>query len=423
MVKIGLGLCALAGVLCGCNVDSPPETTGGVDFDAGDGALVDSGTDAPDAPSCERGVAVVTSDYRSTNVAIAHLDGTTVSPSFISSGATKPGLSLALSGDVDIPRIPPRSGRVVLLDRYGTNVVTWMKLETAEVIAQLPVGQGFESNPQDYIEVDDHRAYVSRYATNPNPGKETFDEGGDLLIVDTIKPSIEGRIAMPEDDPSLAPCPSGLTQVGDTVVATLIRWAPDFSKIGEGRFVGVSPATNSVVWTVDVKGLYSCGRVAISPSGAHLAIACSSRMADETGKNDPATSDIVIYDAHTSPPTEIRRLGLGTKLDAGIQPDLAFGTENVILAKTFGGNATAGDTVFAVDVTNSTVTPLGDSPQAYALYGMHCAPGCGDICLLADSERNKLRRWKVSAAVVFDPLDDVVVDTVVGLPPRALGGL
>src|SRR5262249_8680659 len=150
---------------------------------------------------------------------------------------------------------------VVLIDRYATNVLTWMKVETAEVIAQLPIGQGFESNPHDYLEVDDHRAFVSRYGTNPNPGKEAFDEGGDLLIVDTTRPSIKGRVAIPEDDPNLQPCPSGLTQVGNTVVASLGRWATDFSTVGEGRFVGVSPETNSVVWTVNIDGLYSCGRV------------------------------------------------------------------------------------------------------------------------------------------------------------------
>ncbi len=56
------------------------------------------------------------------------------------------------------------------------------------------------------------------------------------------------------------------------------------------------------------------------------------------------------------------------------------------------------------------------------LGGLHCAPGCGDVCLLTDAQRNKLRRWHVAGGALT-PLDDVTVDTIVGLPPRDIGGL
>ncbi len=41
------------------------------------------------------------------------------------------------------------------------------------------------------------------------------------------------------------------------------------------------------------------------------------------------------------------------------------------------------------------MTSLGQDHCPFVLGGLHCAPGCGDICLLADAERNKLRRWQV----------------------------
>jgi hypothetical protein len=141
-----------------------------------------------------------------------------------------------------------------------------------------------------------------------------------------------------------------------------------------------------------------------------------------TKKWDPPRSDIVIYDATQTPPRETRRLGLGVKLGAALQPAIAFASEDAILALTYGGNATPGDTVFAVSATTGTVTALGQSTMAYVLGGLHCAPGCGDVCLLTDAERNKLRRWRFDRGT-FAPLDDVTIETIVGLPPRDIGGL
>ncbi len=441
-IRVG-GLAVVIGLVA-CNVSSPPGSTGGVDFDSGVESKSDAGTRA--APSriaggaaalvdggmvsaegaapvtCESGVVVVTSDYTSTNIAVSRLDGTTLSPSFVSSGATKPGLTLALSGDVDVPLVAPASGRLLLLDRYGTNVLTWMKVADASVIAQLPVGTGFESNPHDYLEVDSKRAYVSRYGTNPDPGQQLFDEGGDLLILNTSTPGILGRIAIPEENPALQPCPDVMTWIGSEVVLTLGRWSADFSKVGDGRFVGISPAKNAIDWTVNVTGLQACGRVAVTPSGKLAAIACSSMENMTTNTFTPAMSDIVIYDATQTPPKEVRRLGLGVKLNAGLQAAIAFASEDAIVATTYGGNATPGDTVFTVSARTGDVTPLGTATMPYVFGGLHCAPGCGDICLLSDAEKNKLLRWQFDNGA-FTSLDDVTVDAVVGLPPRDLGGL
>lgn len=434
------GCVAVIGLVA-CNVSAPPGSTGGVDFEAGvagadaEGGIpgqtysgivtpADGATDGVSAApvACESGVVIVTSDYKSTNIAVSKLDGTTLSGSFVSSGATKPGLALALSGDVDVPLVAPASRKLLLLDRYGTNVLTWMNVADASVIAQLPVGTGFESNPHDYIEVDGTHAFVSRYGTNPNPGRQPFDQGGDLLIVDTATPAITGRIAIPEENPALQPCPDTMTWIGSEVALTLGRWSADFSQIGDGRFIGVSPTANTIDWTVNVTGLQDCGRVAVSPSGKLAAIACSSKESTTTNLFDPTKSDIVVYDATQTPPGEVRRLGLGVKLNAGLQTAIAFAGEDAIVALTYGGNSTPGDTAFAVNATTAAVTPLGTATMPYVLGGLHCAPGCGDVCLLSDAERNKLRRWQFAAGA-FTALDDVTVDTAVGLPPRDMGGL
>jgi hypothetical protein len=417
----------------GCNVDSDKVSTGGVEL-GGAGGTSGSGGQAgssgeggaagsTSAVQCERGLVVVLGDYKSTNVAISKLDGTTLSGSFVSSGATKPGLSLAISGDVDVPRVAPASGRVVLLDRFGSNVVSWFDLESTDVLGQLAVGTGFESNPQDYIEYATDRAVVSRFGSNLSPGHQEYDEGGDLLLIDTKSPKILGRIAMPEEDASLLPRPSWMTMLGDTVVVTLGRLSDDFNSVGDGRFVGVSPSAKKILWTVDLEGVKNCGRLAKSPSGKLGAMACSSQIDSTTYQYQPKESDIVIFDLTVTPPKEIRRLGLGKAVDAGLMSVVEFASESKLFALAYGGNSTPGDRALAVDVETGDFDPLLESTAPYQFSGIHCAPGCGDVCVLADMESGKLRRFSVSENGTFKALSDVTVESDIGLAPRGIGAL
>jgi hypothetical protein len=211
--------------------------------------------------------------------------------------------------------------------------------------------------------------------------------------------------------------------VGSEVVLTLARWTPDLSRAGDGKILGLSPVTQNIDWTVTITGLSSCGRLAVSPSGALGAIACSGVEDVTTNLFDPTKSDVVIYDLTTTPPTELRRLGAGVALGAAIQPALAFARENTLLALTYGGGATPGDAAVTLDVTTGKPTSLGQATQSFVLEGVHCSPGCGDVCLVTDAERNRLRRWSVAADGSFSAMADEVVDTVVSLPPRDIGTL
>src|ERR1700760_4534210 len=90
----------------------------------------------------------------SPQVALGDLDGDTLCGSLISSARSDTSsVALALSGDVVLPSSRPASGRAVLLDRYGTNVVTFLDPSNGSVLSQLPVGTGFEANLQDYVEI------------------------------------------------------------------------------------------------------------------------------------------------------------------------------------------------------------------------------------------------------------------------------
>ncbi|HXX69251.1 MAG TPA: hypothetical protein VEK07_18850, partial [Polyangiaceae bacterium] len=222
--------------------------------------------------------------------------------------------------------------------------------------------------------------------------------------------------------PALQPCPDTMNWLGGNVVVTLGRWSSDFTQVGDGRFVGVSPTTNAIDWTVTITGLQSCGRLYLSPSGQTAAIACSSMENMTTNTFNTADSDIVLYDATQTPPVETKRLGLGTALNAGIQPELTFVSEDVILALTYGGNATAGDTAFTVNTSTGDVTQLAAETMPFVYGGVRCSPGCGDVCLLGDMKQNALIRWQVTDGALT-PLSNVNPDPTVGLPPVDIGGL
>ena len=110
------------------------------------------------APGCPAAALVVMSDYVSTQVALTELDGKTLCGSYVSSARAETSpVAFALSGDVVLPSSRPPSGRAVLIDRYGTNVVSFLEPGSGAILAQLAVGTGFESNPQDYLELDARR--------------------------------------------------------------------------------------------------------------------------------------------------------------------------------------------------------------------------------------------------------------------------
>lgn len=410
-ISILLSVLALA-----CEAEpTAPSTTGGVN--------------ANHQGQCPAGVVAVLSDFSSTQIALSALDGTTLSEAFISTASSEAsGLAFALSGDVVVPSATPRSGRVVLLDRYGTNVITWVDPKSAAVLAQLPVGTGFESNPQDYLELDDTSAYVSRWGQNQDLGKEAFDGGGDVLVIDTSTPKIVGRIEMPAEA-NLPARPSGMTRLGGDVAVTLQRLSLDFTTSGDGVLVGIATDQSAIAWQMPLTGFKTCGTLAVAPSGKVAALACAGQLDANGDVLDLGESGIVIVDPVKRPPVELRRFAA---LDLGgeaVQNDLEFATDSLLLFKTQTklGGAT-NNRALLLDLDSGTTTALveaapdADGTGKGIVYGsLFCAPSCSDVCLMADADRTVLERWQVSGGGLL-PLDPMRVETQVGLPPRELGG-
>jgi hypothetical protein len=400
-------------LLAGCNVESTDEPTGGV-------AVVGD-------ELCPAGVVAVLSDFMSTQIALLDKDGTLLSESFTSSGSTAAsGLAAPLSGDVVAPSTRTQGGEVVLLDRYGTNVVTWVDAASAEVRAQLPVGSGFESNPRDYLELSATKAYIPRWGENAEAGEDPYERGGDVLIVDPTMPEITGLIELPRED-DLPPRPSSITLLGTQALVVLQRLAADFASQGSSQLVAIDTETDEIAWQITLDGLEGCGRVMLSPSGKTMALGCTGTIDFDGNLIDAGATGIVLLDATTEPPAEIRRISVHDEFDFPPQPEIEFASETLLLGKTqtpfFGeGN----NELFALDLNDDSfrvlaeASPNDDGTGRGIVFGsLLCTPSCSDVCLVADQEHSTIRRFSIAGDL--EEHESVSVGSDSGLPPVNLG--
>jgi hypothetical protein len=402
-------------LLVACNVES---------LSAGDRGVGD--TETYDGV-CPNGVTVLLSDYSSTLITLGSLDGTTKSSSFLSTGSSgTDGLSFALSGDVVLPSSRPDSRRVVLIDRFGTNVITWADPRNAQVLGQLAVGTGFESNPSDYLELDSGEAFVTRWGENGDPGRRDYDRGGDVLLLDSAGFAITGAIELPHHD-DLPARPSNMIRLGDRVLVTLDRISLDFASTGDSELVAISLADHAVKYVLSFAGLKGCGRPALSPSGAVLAVACSGALTRTGTVPDPSQSALVLLDTSVSPPAELRRLAATTLLAGALQNDVVFASENLLLFKSQTELSGADNNRWlSLNLADDQLQTLLEARHDGAgkgrglVYGgMSCAPGCSDVCLLADADRGVLQRVRVNDTQT-ELLPSIQVENRIGLPPRDL---
>jgi len=423
-----LGL--MSSLVFGCQATSNAKATGGVTVDTQAG--------------CPAGVAAVLGDssYASTQIALLSLEGEVQSSSFISTASRQTdGLSFALSGDVVLPASPPASGRIVILDRFGTNVITWVDTATAKVDAQLPVGTGFESNPQDYLEIANSRALVSRWGVNSNPGAQQFDTGSDVLVVDdpttgsqsasnggtNSRPAIESNIAIPGKD-NLPPRPSNITQIGNFAAVVLQRYSEDFSTVGDAQIVRIDLASLQIVQTLSLSGVSNCGRLMPMPGTSRYIMACTGPLNANGNTSDLSRSAFVQLEVDNQGEiAEKSRLAAADIAQEPLQNDVTFANDHVVLVTTqtaFGG--TTNNRLLAVNLNDKSVhqlaeaRPGADGKGKGAVYGSAvCSPGCSAVCLLADSDEGVVRRFDVSKEPAVE-LESVNVTPNVPLYPRQL---
>lgn len=402
----------------GCNAPDPPGPTGGTDTPPGE---------------CGRGLVVVQSDYQSTNVSLIGLDGEVLSSSFISSATTSAQLSAPLSGDVVAPTMPNFGEEIALLDRYPASVLTWVAVDDGEVRAQLNVSTGFAANPQDYAALSDDKAYVSRYERNHQPGNEPFDQGSDLLILDPATPTITGRVdlggAVLAGEQGFEPHPNRMVLADQTLLVLLALYTPSYLDSASSRLARIDTTTDTLQDVTVLDGLHGCSGVALSPSGAELAVACSGKFGGGTAPS-LAESGVVLLSVEDDGAgetilSESRRF---MAAELGGQPigfTVAFADEDRLLVVVLGAFGTGGaedrpDQLLEIDLQTGQAHPVMSSPSMpFELGEVRCTGSC-EHCYVAEAEQGVLVRLDpTDAGVELGP--SITVDTSIGLPPRTLG--
>jgi hypothetical protein len=401
-----------------CGVNKPATNTGGAPGDAG---------------TCGRGVVVASSDYVSTNVSLLDLDAKVISQSVLSSASASTGLSAPLSGDVVLPSTPAHGDRLTLIDRYPASVLTWIDVKTGSVDGQLSVATGFAANPQDYVEISEHLAYVTRYEPNTQPGRQPFDAGNDLLGIDPVAPAIRSRLdltaAMKGEDGSFLPRAGRAMRVGGIVYALLEGYSADFKRSADSRLVAIDAATGDLASVTVLVGLHNCRGMASSPDQSELAIACSGMLTPPQLEE----SGVVIVSTE-QPPREKQRFLAATFGSTPLAFSVAYASPRTILFGTFGtlpGEMTTDDTFIRLDLGTGGFESLLRSARSpmcgpnercpFSIGDVVCAPSCA-VCFVADAATagGVVHRLSVSPEGAIERDDPHRIEDGIGLPPRYL---
>ncbi len=253
-------------------------------------------TDAGPDAEVETGprYAVISSDFSATSVSLLAANGDVVADDYLTSGSTESGLVTALSGDVEMPMHSGERGVLVLLDRFMSDVVTRIDLESGDVLGQVQVrgdadaeGDAFTANPQDYVRIDDHTAWVVRNQPNLAPDAPESDRGNDLLRIDPSSMTrTEDRIDLSvlngratrkdpmtgaEEEVDVYARPGRVVRLAETLIVGLGRNAYDFSASASGMVAVVTLKTKAVVG-LEIEGMQGCSHVSTIPGTVDRAL-------------------------------------------------------------------------------------------------------------------------------------------------------
>ena len=399
-----------------CSSGSPP-LSAGADLDEVLGR---------NGESCGHGLAVIMTDYASTNVALIDLEGETRSGSFISSGSAETRLNAPLSGDVVFPS--SRMTDITLLDRYPASVVSLIEPGTAEVKGQMDLRTGFNANPQDYLQLSAEVALVSRYEENPRPGREPFDGGDDLLVVNPETLSIVGRVDLsPLRTGEQLARPGSLTRIDDSVLVTLSGFDSGFAEAGDARIAIFDSQKFELEHVLEISGMKNCGSIATSANGSRFALTCSGLIGAANGAA-PEFSGVVVFAREAG--ASVLAFEEETRFqasDLGLGPfafSIAFASPDLLLAGMYGAldgeDKGRPDRIVSLNLDDGEVdTVLSSGEGAFNLGDVRCIEAC-EVCFVADASRGLVQRISLVEGVLGTPQGHAI-DVDLPLPPRQLG--
>jgi len=375
-------------------------------------------------------------DFASTSISLLGHAGEVLADDYINSGTTKPGLTATISGDVDLPTTG-EPGILTLIDRYGTDVVTRIRLEDGVVLGQVrtqePSSSDYSSNPQDLLYVDSRTAWVSRWGHNTQPSAPGILRGSDLLIIDpTTMERTGGRIDLSSlgttvdfygEETAIRVRPRKIVRVGHFAAVGLDMLSdgtPYILAAGPGR-LAIVDTRNGAIAHLDLPPFKNCGSVSPVPGQSNqIAVMCQGWYGET--RDEEAGLLILAIDPDVGTVTEVRRYALADHPGE----DNVFDGLVMIDADEFIGIHIGGwmatdppDTIVHVDMVTAARTVMLTSAKANEFFVQPAFDPVTGLLLIPDTVDGGVRRFQRAEDGSFTEGERIVLDGH-GLPARAV---
>ncbi|HEX3905972.1 MAG TPA: hypothetical protein VH853_24330 [Polyangia bacterium] len=268
------------------------------------------------APPAPTGLVALNSDfYSGTSISILNPAGGLAHGDCLDSSSG--GSSLLISTDAVLPSQPQRGGEVVIVDR-GNGALTFVNPSACTVARRIALPGGTSADPHDVVILSDTKAYLTRYQS-VSTATTAAAKGNDVAIVNPTTGAFVSSINLDAYASTVAGAtilvrPDRALIANGKVVVSLNEIDASYVSYGEGKVVLIDPATDTVVASVALTGLYDCEGMSYVAATKTLLVACGGPYRVE---DQPVLSGIAVVDLGTSPPSLTRAI---TSVAFGDQP-------------------------------------------------------------------------------------------------------
>lgn len=376
--------------------------------------------DAPLTAEPEAAWAVVSSDYASSAITLLGPDGALVREGWLSSGSAPPGIVASLSGDVAIASGPITPCVVAVVDRFGTDVVSFLDHCAGEVVSQVDVGSSFRANPHDVMRLDERRVLVSRH--EPNPGADDpLGAGNDLLVVDwrdgEVLHAIDLSALDAEVDGERLPArPSRVAPLGRFVVIGLGRASLDFMVSGPGAVAVLDPESGDLE-ALTLDGLEGCDEVDGAPGGDAALVTCGGpAFVQEDARRAGAGLATLALDGGEVVVRHVWRAAEHPEAPVFNAWGVPLSADRAVAVAMGDLREGVNDRVAVIDLPSGRVEPLFEAGSAFVVGDGAWDPQ-RELLLVPDAHEGAARRFSGEA---LEPLPAAPTGPCTGLPPREI---
>lgn len=378
------------------------------------------------APIASPHLAIVLSDYASSAIVVVDEGGRVFGP-WLDSGSRPPGLVATLSGDLVLPRVAPDPARLVLIDRYQTDVLTAIPFARPDALVQRDLRGGRTSgsspNPQDVLALDDGRWLVSRHNPAADPAAPELARGNDLAVLDAERHELVARRVLEADlvldGVTYFARPAGLAAMRDAgeprVLVGLARLAPlELRRTGPGAVAWLDPRSDRTE-VLELPGLSNCIHVAPVPGpGDRAVVLC---RGDAFGEDESRSGLVeVAFESHRLVERRRHTVARTPSLPAPSNGLVPLDAQRIAYVSS--GSVREGrlDRLVALDLDRAEATVIAESaPMPFELGEGTLDPVRTEL-LVPDGNLGAIRRFDAVDLTERAPL--VLPDPCLGLPPR-----